>query len=274
MPKEFDSDGFLATTNPVLKQPIAEIYHVPLGLARRINRDLHDMLFKADVRNRDDEAIILVTLFLRALEHYQGVVILLENGVVPSARVTVRALMETTFRLRAIVGVADLYKKFILEDMLYRREIANKIRNNSYDFLRDAQNAITDEAFERLKNDIKRLNPKKFHIEELSRLAGMHEWYVGVYSLLSKAVHTQIRELEEYVEIDENGQIKELRYAPQLQEISNLVLTASELILSAAFAFEERFQTGFAPKLEDHRKNLTAAFESHGATEVEARNDP
>lgn len=249
MSDEFNTNGFLAIPHSVLKPSLADTYGSSFGMARRINQDLHELIFSADVKNRDGEAIILATLFLRALEHYQGCIILLENGVVPSARVTIRALMEATFRLCAIVKHDGLYKYFIKEDLLYRREIANKIRNNRYEFLHDAQDAISVEALERLESEISINHPKKFSIEELSRLAGMHDWYIGVYSLLSKAVHTQIRELEEYIGFDENGDIREIKYAPQLHEIPTLILASSELILFAAFAFDRRFNTGFAPKL-------------------------
>lgn len=260
-----ENDGLLNGKDSPLRSSISEGYHAPLVLARKINRQIHEMLFKSDVRHQDGEAIIIATLLLRSLEHYQSSIILLENGVVSSARVVVRALMETTFRLGATVREEGFYKKFILEDLLYRKEVANKIKNNKHGFLRGSQGVITDEALERLGREIELHKPKKFRIEELSQLAGMHDWYIGVYGLLSKAVHTQIRDLEEYLTVNDNNEVKELKYAPQLQEIPLLILTSSELILYAAYFFEERFQTGAVSRLDDIKKHLAASFDKMDA---------
>ncbi|MBZ9939472.1 DUF5677 domain-containing protein [Mesorhizobium sp. BR1-1-16] len=259
MPAEFDNNGFLAVPHSVFKAPISENYKEMLELARRINRDFHDMLFQSDVRNRDREAIILATLFMRALEHYQAAIIIAENGIASSARVTVRALMEVTFRLRAIATEPEMYQKFIAEDILYRRDFINNILNNDYSMLKKAKENVTNEILDRIDAEIKESKPRKYKIKELSQLAGMHDWYVGVYSLLSKAVHTPVRELEDYLEIREDGEIGELKYAPQLSEIPRLILTAAELISYAAAGFEQRFQTGFASRIEENMALVHAA---------------
>src|SRR5690349_4902197 len=99
---EFDSDGFLTDRSNELEAGVHASYGSLFAGVRQINHDCHALLFSADVRNRDCQAIIIATLFMRALEHYQATIILLGRGLIAAARGTLRALVETTFKMRAI----------------------------------------------------------------------------------------------------------------------------------------------------------------------------
>jgi hypothetical protein len=77
---EFDSDGFLTEKRGQLEASIDGAYGDLLARARQINRDCHELLFAADVRNRDTSAMLIATLFMRALEHYQASLLLMQTA--------------------------------------------------------------------------------------------------------------------------------------------------------------------------------------------------
>ncbi|NKK60713.1 hypothetical protein GFM44_33315 [Rhizobium leguminosarum bv. viciae] len=257
---EFDNDGFLSERSSELEDDIYATYHDLFEGARRINHDCHALLFAADIRNRDRQAIIVATLFMRVLDHYQATIILLGRGVVAPARVTLRALVECTLKLRAIAINPDALEAFINEDLVDRLKLINKARNNAYPNLEETRAATTDDGVEELKREITQRGAKEIRTEQWSRLAGMHDWYITNYSLLSKAVHTQVRELEDYLKLGNSDEIQQLHYAPSMDELPLLIHTAAHCVLIAVSAFDKEFEMGFGPKGDEHAKFVDAAF--------------
>lgn len=257
---EFDHDGFLSEHGGELEGDISVAYrHLFVG-ARRINRDCHELLFSADIRNRDGQAVIVATLFMRALDHYQATITLVGRGIISSARVTLRALVEATFKIRAIATNTDAYKTFILEDLVHRKKLINKAKDNGNLNFGESQAAIPDDLVKELEQQIEATKAKELTTKKWSELAGMHDWYLTNYALLSKAVHTSVRELEDYLQLGDSGEIRQFRYAPSIDEIPLLVLTAAHGLLIAASAFDKIFETGFGPKGDEHMKFVEEGF--------------
>lgn len=259
---EFDGDGFLSARSGELEGDIYAAYHDLFKRARRINRDCHELLFSADIRNRDGQAIIVATLFMRALEHYQATVTLLGRGIISSARVTLRALVEATFKVRAVATNADAYKIFILEDLVHRKKLINKAKKNGHPDFEESLAAIPDDLVKELEQQIRTTGAKELTTKEWSELAGMHDWYLTNYALLNKAVHTSVRELEDYLKIGNSGEIQQFRYAPSMHELPLLILTAAHCVLIAAWAFDKEFEMGFGPKGSEHTKFVNASFQA------------
>lgn len=257
---EFDSNGFLTHRIDALEKEISSTYEALFERARKINQDCHRLLFSADIRNRDGQAIIISTLFLRALEHYQATIILLGRGLIAGARVSLRVLVETIFKTRAIAINSGAFKEFVKEDLLQRKKLISKAQNNAYPNLEETRQAITPELLKELEQEIRSTDAKALSTEEWSKRAGMHDWYVTNYALLSKAVHTQVRELEAYLKIGKSGEIEQLRYAPSMDEIPLLILTAAHSLLIGASAFDKKFEVGFGPTGDGHNKFIEAQF--------------
>ncbi|MGO7022724.1 DUF5677 domain-containing protein [Rhizobium johnstonii] len=257
---EFDADGFLTKRCNDLEETIRAAYGQLFGGARNINHDCHDLLFSADIRNRDDQAVIVATLFMRCMDHYQATVILLGRGLISAARVTLRALVECTFKIRAVSIDPNCLQSFINQDLVYRLKLMKKTRSNTYPNLDNARAATTDDSIAQLEEEIKQRGVKEIRIDEWSRHAGMHEWYITQYTLLSDAIHTPVRELETYLTLGENGEIAQLHYAPAMDEIPLLLLTAAHCLLIAASSFDKIFEIDFGPKGDEHNRFVEAGF--------------
>jgi hypothetical protein len=104
---EIEADGFLADRVIGLESYIKEVYGSLLRDARNINRECQNALLAAHIERDNGRAIIAATLFMRALEYYKLTIVLLVRDTVAAARVTLRALMETT------LGCVPLPMKFV-----------------------------------------------------------------------------------------------------------------------------------------------------------------
>jgi hypothetical protein len=110
-----------------------------------------------------------------------------------------------------------------------------------------------------LSAEIARLEAKRLSAESLSKEAEMHDWYVTMYTLLSAYVHTTVRDLEVYQEIDQNDRIVSLKYAPRLDDTGELGDTASHAALLGAAAVDSFFRRGFKSTIDAY----IAEIESH-----------
>lgn len=257
---EFDSNGFLTPRIYEFEAGLEESYGDFLSRARRINCDCHELLFEADVRNRDLQHLIIVALFLRVLEHYQATIILLSKGLIGPSKSSLRSLLEATFITRNVALGDEATTAYINTDLVERKKQINKALNNDYDNFRELRDEITQEIVSNIDDKIEHHRAKKLSIEEQSKRAGMHDWYTTLYSHLSQSAHTSVRELESYLIRDESGEVQSFRYAPGLKEVPHLTLYTAHLVLLSASAVDQTLEVGFKDRRDEHMKFIDSAF--------------
>jgi hypothetical protein len=95
---EFDADGFLTERRGLLQSGIRDAYKQLFARAYQINRDCHGLLFAANIHNRDGREVLVATLFIRALEHYQASILLLGTGLVAQHRLQSAPRLKPSLR--------------------------------------------------------------------------------------------------------------------------------------------------------------------------------
>lgn len=261
----FDEDGFLTQRRDRLEASIRGPRETVFARAYQINRDCHSLLFSADVHNEDPREMLVAVSFIRALEHYQAAVLLLAAGLVAPAKVVIRAALEAVFTTRAIARDEATFKTFIMNDLLQRRRLVRKAQQHEHTNLLELRGALTADFVRELEAEIQRTGAKPQTTEELSRLAGMHDWYTTAYAMLSQATHTAVRELECYLAFDGDGKVRSIEYAPSLEDISWLLLTAAHCVVLGGDAVVETFGLQYEARAE-HLRFIDAQFALLGPT--------
>jgi len=262
---EFDDDGFLTKRRAQLVASIRDANARLFAQAEQINRDCHKLLFSVAPHNEDGREVVVAVTFIRALEHYQAAVLLLEGGLIASAKVAIRATLEAVFTARAIAVSDETLKAFITADHVQRRKLIRKAQQHDHTNLEELRTAVSPRLIDEIEAEIKATNAKSLSVETLSKLAGMHDWYTTVYAMLSMATHTAVRELECYLQVDAFGEIKSLEYAPSLGEVPWLLLTVAHCILLGGDAIAKTFGVPFGVKA-GHVKFIESTFASLGPT--------
>jgi hypothetical protein len=257
---EFDSDGFLTDRRRILESAISSAHDRLLKRARQINRDCHELIFAAPIHNRDPKEMLCATLFARVLEHYQATLLLLGTGLIAPAKVALRATIESVFATRAVAIDKEAWRAFINDDLFQRRKLIRRAQQHDHINLEGLREALTQEVIDHLEQQIEASGATPLKTEDLSKRAGMHEWYTTHYALLSKASHTNVRQLEAYLSLDESSEIRGVTYAPSMEEIPHLVLTAAHCILLAAEAVAGVFEIDFQAKMRDHLAFIEAGI--------------
>jgi hypothetical protein len=165
-------------------------------------------------------------------------------------------MLESVFTTRAVASNLEFMKRFVAADLPVRLKMLNRALHESYEVLALLRESVSPKILVELSEQIKQLNVQQISAENLSRAAGMHEWYVSLYTHLSGAVHTSVRDLESYLEIGPNKEVRVLKYAPELDDVGVLVHSATHAVVLAALSINELFGREFRAALEGYLSEL------------------
>lgn len=184
--------------------------------------------------------VLLVSLFVRLLQLYEGVILLEQFGVGSASLAVLRVQLETAFTLGAVGRDADVMRRYVAQDHLRRLRFFRALEHTSASVLAslDLNRAIE------LKSDLERRvqeeRVRPLSTEELARLADMQDWYDVAYRLLSGPVHSTIRDILQGHLIISEGVIEKIRSGPSdgnthfaITTGSNLVILSAERLLAA-----------------------------------------
>ena len=127
--------------------------------------------------------LLVSTLFGRCLDHFQASVLLLEYGMVPAAKVVLRALCDAMFACCAVSRNESAAQAYMDDDLRQRQKLLNKALSSTGRELATIRESATPEAMVQLRNQIQESGAKEVKTEELAKLAGLHDWYLTVYLL-------------------------------------------------------------------------------------------
>lgn len=229
-----DENGFLGKE---IAQWIADIRSAHaefFALADDVNRHCQSAMYRLAPRSRNGQEILVTTLFIRVLSNYQASILLAERGMMPQSRVLARATIEALFKLCAISKSGKCADEFILDDHMNRLKFLNKYRNfHGGSLPPDVEEKELEALEQELRAEIKAGNVKKKLTEQWSKDAGLHDWYLSAYAVLSDSVHSKVKDLESYLVLDVNHEIKELRCRPDDHDIEKILMTLIQSILTA-----------------------------------------
>ena len=107
-----------------------------------------------------------------------------------------------------------------------------------------------DKQLQDIEKQIKNNKVNKSTIRDLAEKAGLVTIYDSAYKLLSGTIHVNAHDLEQYLEINESGEVKKMLWGPDVQEIDFVLLTAAESMLSVLRAVSSLFKLPYDESLQ------------------------
>lgn len=156
---DFETDGYLGKE---VKQIAAENYkkHKKIfKFCERLNK--LSILNIKYINIKDDRGLFVISLYLKILNAFQGSIVMYKYGLDIEAQVIARTALESLFCLKAIINDADIYDKFINDDM-NNREGKYKILLNNANIFTDLDFPALHKKYRELKtaNDTERAKQK------------------------------------------------------------------------------------------------------------------
>jgi hypothetical protein len=242
--------GFLSPNIDSVINDIRESHRDIIALCENINELAHSVLRDIKIDLNDKQHLLVSGLFIRAMTTYQGVVILALRGMPAETSVVLRTLLEVLFRVCAIaknVNVADAY---IGEDEIYRRKSVYKLTELG----KISKDAVSKVDFSNILNEIK-TNIEANGIKERStewyaKMAGLEGFYLSAYSVCSRSVHVNVRDLESALVLDSKGDLVNYKYGPDVNGLDISLLAATESMIYILDCVRNLFGTIYSDKVD------------------------
>lgn len=226
--EEYNRDGFLSENIDQIISKNRKKFSGWFDLCLEVNAFFHDLLSNLKIQDSDEKKMVGACLSLRASSTFQGIIILAERGMVAETRMLLRCLMELMFSICALTKNENFVKEFILEDQRGRLKIINKLKASSKKIKNWLKGFETESLEEKLKKEINKKQIKHISTYEIAQKAGMTDHYNTAYSALSSTIHPKIKDLEEYLLKNDNGEIVSFRWIPANDDTDTYLLTAIE----------------------------------------------
>lgn len=218
---------------------IRESYASVFNFAQRLNVFSHQILQEVTIKRDDLKQALLAALLLRSLQGYQATLVLAERGMAVESEVTLRSLLEVTFKIVAVAKDDEAAKSYVQQNVRFRRKLAAKygtldeIQNSPEEL--ELASSIKDEMSKRISEE----NIAERTTEWFSKRAGLESLYNSAYAVLSDVVHANVGSLELFMSFDDNNQLRNYKYGFSDYRYAFHVTTAAEaliLCLKAAFS--------------------------------------
>lgn len=238
-----NDEGFLSSDTDSWIRKHRDDYRDEFSIAERLNKLAQHALLHSEPRRDNNHQLLISILFARILCNYQGAIILVERGMVANARALLRVMCEALFALGACVSDENFADALIKDD---RHREADLIRSllsveKEHSNLTEERRMEFVEREASLRAELKLDNSKRLGPYGIAKHAGMLNQYHLIYAPLSSTVHAAVRDLDTHVNANENGEIVDLRWGPDLPGIDYVLSAAIDSMFTAMGFVEKLF---------------------------------
>lgn len=225
-----------------------------------INRIGQTHLFRLNIHSGDIQDVLLALLLVRALSSFQGSLLLIERGMLYEAKVLLRTHIELLFRIKAVADEPEIATAYVLEDEIHRRRFINKFKKLQ-DSISDEDGGMgLDALLEGIDQSIKDNEIKPLQAQWFAHKAELNDLYNSAYSVFSSSVHANVRDLQECVVTDDEGNITEFLYGPDVGNLAPLLLTGGETMILILVSISKVFDLSLDDRLGELHEELRQQF--------------
>ncbi len=240
----FEKEGFLSAgiTTWMAK---ARAEHVEwFQLADQLNQEGMRLLFSTQPSHGNNKEFVAALLFGRALQAFQGSVLLSERGMGAESRTLVRNCAEAAIALGNVALSETFLDELIADYDKHRLTIANVFFNDP-----DCKIELPAEQLEKLRGVADAIStqyhpnrPKGINWDAAAKKAGMAVLYNTVYRGISgDAAHVTIDALNRHIKSDADNNVEHLIFRPSSVDLADTLSAGASAILHAMEALGRIF---------------------------------
>lgn len=237
-----NKSGFLSTE--ILKHVrMTRDKHVKwFNLCQDVNYFSHRVMFELKLHNEDPQEILVAVLFVKCMETFEAIILLIERGMVLQSKMLARCLLEALFKLGGLAKCPDLVPDYILSDELQRKKLLEKAKNCSFNPFGHSKNINYEQLLKDLKNEVKEKNIREITVKEFAEKAGLYDWYLTGYALLSDSIHSTPRDLQYYLNANAKQEIISLKWGPGSEGLDDILHMGINSLLLSIIAVVQFFK--------------------------------
>jgi len=261
----FTDEGFLSTSMDEWSRECVGRYSEWFALCKELNRYCVQLLPKLAHKNRQE--LLAVALFIRLLSLFESSIILTERCMVNETKVQLRAMMEALFTLRAITIDKTMAERYYDNNILQKLDTLSRYKRYSSGPL--LKGLDLDKRIEELDRMKRQKGIRRLTTETLAQKAGLSDFYVSAYPVLSWTTHSSVIDIGQYIRGKSDEEIEEVSWHPQMEGIDNLLLTAMECAIIGLRSVNELFILGAAGEIGEYSQRYHKLAEKLTTNEID-----
>jgi len=203
----FDTQGFLSNEPNVFREEQRRKFASYFNILESVNTFCETIKYRLEINSEDGRQIIATALFIKLLNDLQGATLLLERGLVSSARSLIRVGLETLFVLANISQHEEFFVAYVESDQAKRLKLLRIIQASTAAMFEDIRPKIKDELIEQLAREVKEKGITENRAERLVSSCGLHIFYDSMYRLFSQDVHSAPKAIEGYCNFNNQSEL-------------------------------------------------------------------
>lgn len=216
-----DTDGFFSEESEKFKAYYLSKYDELFSFVKEFNRFIIGLLGQEKIDWDDKRLLIIHTLFLRVVENYQSIVLLLERGVMSPAKVLARAMLENLFTLVALQKKPELINNYNDQYLDGRkRTLKAALQFKGAELRKLAKKNKIESMYVEIKKELsgKELNilkPKQWAV-----CADLEDFYNLYYVIYSNYTHSNLSALDDHFDLTEDSM--DLAFGPSDKDLCDI----------------------------------------------------
>lgn len=256
-PTRVAEEGFVADEISDVVAVVRQRYAAHLVEVRALNQLLTRSQYEFKVHPQSAQELTCAALFVRSLAHCQATLILLERGMMPSARAMIRCALEGLFNLGACAADSTIALSFVDADQVDRKRRAKYLAQVQDPTARARlDRAELEEMLRQIQLKIDEVELHELRTRDMARRAGLEDIYLTAYAMLSGAVHSTVGDIDQHFQKGPGGQFLELVTAPVVEDLEGPFLILGETMIGLVRAATKVFSLGVANQCEEHLSRL------------------
>jgi hypothetical protein len=220
-------------------------------LAEDINFFSNKNLYPLSITKSSAKHLLVITAYLRCLSEYQGVILLIERGMIYEAATLARGLLETIFVLCAASKSSDFALQYIDSHNLIKYDLVKKMLDANKSMRETIEATITKEEINKKREELKSKGTRNFMIAEIAEKADLVVLYRVNYSFLSLlAAHPTPYSLDKYFEVGPDGEPVGFFWGPDVEGVDKILSIVVETTIIAIEHVNEVFEQPWHQHIE------------------------
>ncbi len=235
---KMETDGFLSDEAEQARAIFRKEFSAWFEIAEKLNRRAISTLAQAPLKDIDQAQQVVCLLTIRVLEAYESIVLLMERGLLSSAKFIVRPMLEALFTLAAIDKDSSLAVVYLDGQ---RAADLNSLKSSCAWKNKDLMNKFKEHKLEskyiKLKGELKNKPVTQLMPVEWAKKSDYEDFYHLYYVEYCSSIHSNPRALNEHMDID--GDDVALAFGPTTEGFGTLLGNASYFFDSRIFALDQ-----------------------------------
>jgi len=252
--KKFAEVGFLSDELAGWTVQTRKNFKAAFDIAERINELAMRMLFDLPAEEITDAHLFANLCFGRALQSFQGVLLLAERGALVDARALLRSCTESVIAISALRADPSMPQLLREEHDLHRLKLANALLNGDQALSAKAANEQRL-IIEEIKTQYGERGPRRINWEAKAKDGGTASLYTIAYRQASTdGVHLTLSSLGHYFADAVGEALPTLRFYPDSSNLDSTLFDACSAMLHALGVVTDWFG------LPEHHEELRACI--------------